>query len=294
MEQLPSIQTLRAFDAAARHGSYSAAANELSLTHGAISHRIRELETRLGVRLFRRTRTGMVPTRDAVTLLTQCRQALQLLERTFPDKPKRGRSRLVVSVHPTLATRWLVSRMLDFAQQMPSTEVEIRSTADIGDFLATGIDIALRYGPGGWPGGVDERLADEILFPVCAPRYKRDQKIERPGDLRRATLLRHAWQPWSPWLRAARLRLPEPSGGINLSDSAMVLEAAAAGRGVALARGLLVADDLESGRLVRLFETQVPDVYGYYAVWRTGEPPAGVALQFKHWLRDAMHASSLV
>lgn len=293
MEQLPSIQTLRAFDAAARHGSYSAAATELALTHGAISHRIRELETRLGVRLFKRTRTGMAPTRDAVTLLTQCRQALQLLERTFPDKPRRGRSRLVVSAHPTLATRWLVSRMLDFAQQMPNIDVEIRSTADIGDFLAAGVDIALRYGPGGWPNEVDERLADEVLFPVCAPKYRRDHKIERATDLRRATLLRHAWQPWSPWLRAARLRLNEPTGGINLSDSAMVLEAAAAGRGVALARSLLVADDLDSGRLVRLFDVQVPDVYAYYVVWRAGETPAGIAQQFKAWLKTEMRASSL-
>jgi LysR family transcriptional regulator, glycine cleavage system transcriptional activator len=293
MEQLPSIQTLRAFEAAARHGSYSAAANELALTHGAISHRIRELETRLGVRLFRRTRSGMVPTREAVPLLAQCRQVLQLLERAFPDRPRRGRSRLVVSVHPTLATRWLVPRMLDFAQQTPSTEVEIRSTADIGDFLAEGIDIAVRYGAGGWANGIDERLADEILFPVCAPKYQREHKIERPSDLRRCTLLRHIWQPWSPWLRAARLRLPEPTGGINLSDSAMVLEAAASGRGVALARGLFVRDDLESGRLVRLFDTDVADVYGYYAVWRAGETPSGAVQSFKQWLKDRMQASSM-
>jgi LysR family glycine cleavage system transcriptional activator len=285
MERLPSMQTLRAFEAAARHGSYSQAADELSLTHGAISHRIRELEDRLQVRLFRRVGRGMAPTREAVTLLAQVRQALGALHLAFPERTKKGESRLVVSVHPALATCWLIPRLSAFTLAFPKIAVQIHSTADVGDFLAPGIDVAIRYGTGAWPNVVAERLAGEILFPVCTPEYRDNHKLKRPADLVRCTLLRHVWQPWSPWLQAAKLQLREATNALTLSDSSMLLEAAACGQGVALARGLFAQDALSSGRLVRLFNLEVADLYSYYVVWRAGTTLTAQAVAFRDWVQ---------
>jgi LysR family glycine cleavage system transcriptional activator len=282
---LPSLQTLRAFAAAARHGSYSVAAAELGVTHGAVSHRIRELEERLQTPLFRRANRRMVPTREAVALLSQVRQALGTLDRAFPAPAPAGSVRLVVSVHPSLAVRWLVPRLGRFTAAHPAVDLEVRSTADLDDFLDPGVDLALRYGAGGWADAVDERLSGEVLFPVCAPAYRDQLCIREPGDLVRCVLLRHAWQPWSPWLREARLRLEEPRLGPTLSDSAMIVEAAASGQGVALARRLFVQGDLASGRLVRLFDVEVKDAYAYHIAWRAGSRLGEASLAFAAWLQ---------
>jgi LysR family glycine cleavage system transcriptional activator len=286
MERLPSMQTLRAFEAAARHGSYSRAAEELSLTHGAISHRIRELEELLRVRLFHRVGRGMAPTREAVTLLARVRQGLGMLQLAFPERGRPGGSRLVVSVHPALATRWLIPRLASFTAAFPRMAVEIRSTADVEDFLASGIDIAIRYGAGGWPNVIGERLSGEVLFPVCSAQYRVKHKLKRPPDLARCTLLRHSWQPWSPWLQAAKVQLREATNTLTLSDSGMLLEAAACGQGVALARGLFAQDELASGKLVRLFDVEVTDPYSYYVVWRSGAALTPEAAAFRTWLRE--------
>jgi LysR family glycine cleavage system transcriptional activator len=288
MKRLPSMQTLRAFEAAARHENYSAAAEELGVTHGAVSHRIRELETQLGVTLFRRTGRAMTPSREAVTLLAQVREALNLLERALPGGSQAAPGHLVIGVHPSLATRWLIPRLGKFTRGCPRATIEVRSTADLGDFLAHGVDIAIRYGAGTWPNAARERIAGEVLFPVCAPAYRDAHKLQRPADLARCRLLRHAWQPWSPWLRAARIRLAEPNEGLILSDSAMLLEAAAAGDGVALARSLFAIDDLASGRLVRLFEGSVEDTFSYYALWHAGTPLSALGAAFRNWLHEVL------
>ncbi|MEO8751124.1 MAG: LysR substrate-binding domain-containing protein [Casimicrobiaceae bacterium] len=284
--------TLLAFEAAARHGSYSRAAAELNVTHGAISHRIRELEERLGLRLFQRVGHKMDPTREAVTLLAQVRQAITMLQLTFPDKPRRSDGKLIVGVHPAFATRWLIRRLNRFAEYAPTVALEIRSTADLGDFLAPSIDIAVRYGTGSWPNATSDALAGELLFPVCSPQYKRQHKLRRPPDLVRCTLLRHLWQPWSPWLQAAGLALREPTTGLILSDSSMLLEAAEAGQGVALARSLFARDALDAGSLVRLFELQVPEANGYYTVWRGGSTLTAPAELFRNWLKSELAGST--
>jgi LysR family glycine cleavage system transcriptional activator len=288
MIRLPSMQTLRAFEAAARLQSYTAAAEELGVTHGAISHRIRALERRMDMTLFHRSGRAMVPAREAVTLLAQVREALAVLQRAIPDRSRSTPGRLVISVHPSLATRWLIPRLGRFLRGNPECAVEVRSTADLGAFLTHGIDVSFRYGAGDWPGATSERLAGEILFPVCTPAYRDEHRLAQPADLARCTLLRHAWQPWSPWLRAARLRIREPSGKLSLSDSGLVLEAAIAGQGVALTRSLFAVGELEAGRLVRPFELSVPDSYGYYLTWHAGAPLSREGESFRDWLRSEL------
>lgn len=284
MRHLPSMQTLRAFEAAARHGSYSAAAQELGVTHGAISHRIRELETELGTRLFRRKGRVMLPTREAGTLLAQIREALESLQRVLLTGEGNGRSRLTVGVHPSLATRWLVPHLWRFVEQFPSARIEVRSTADLGDFLTQGVDVAIRYGSGEWPNAARERIAREELFPVCSPAYRDRHALQVPADLAHARLLRHAWQSWSPWLQAARLKLREPATGLIVSDTGMLLEAAVSGEGVALTRGLFAVNDLANGRLVRLFDVTVADAYSYYLLWHAGKPLTHLGDSFRDWL----------
>lgn len=284
VERLPSILTLQAFEAAARHGSYSRAASELNVTHGAISHRIRELEERLKIRLFQRAGHAMQPTRAAETLLAQVRQALGMLQLTFPDKTRRSADKLVVGVHPAFATRWLIPRLDRFVAAEPKLAIEIRTTADLGDFLAPGIDIAVRYGAGIWPNAISVRLCGEVLFPVCSPAYQAKQRVQRPADLARCTLLRHLWQPWSSWLQVAGVSVREPTIGLSLSDSAMLLEAAEATQGVALARGLFARDSLKAGKLIKLFELEVPDPNFYCVVWRAGTALTPPADAFRTWL----------
>jgi LysR family glycine cleavage system transcriptional activator len=286
--RLPSMQTLRAFEAAARLQSYTAAAEELGVTHGAISHRIRALERRVGMTLFHRTGRTMVPAREAVTLLAQVREALAALQRAIPDRSRSTPGRLVISVHPSLATRWLIPRLGQFLEAHADLAVEVRSTADLGAFLTHGIDVSIRYGAGDWPDATSERLAGEILFPVCTPGYRDAHRLKQPADLARCTLLRHAWQPWSPWLRAARLRLKEPAGKLTLSDSGLVLDAAIAGQGVALTRSLFAMDDLAAGRLIRPFALAVPDSYGYYVTWHAGAPLNREGQAFRDWLRSEL------
>jgi LysR family glycine cleavage system transcriptional activator len=288
MKRLPSMQTLRAFEAAARHESYTAAAAELGVTHGAISHRIRELESQLGVTLFRRHGRTMAPAREAVTLLAQVREAFAVLQRALPDTARTSAGKLVISVHPSLATRWLVPRLGRFLRHSPDIAVEVRSTADLGDFLSHGVDVAIRYGAGGWPNAAGERIAGEVLFPVCTPEYRDRHRLRRPADLARCQLLRHAWQSWSPWLRAAHVRIKEPTGGLSLSDSGMLLEAAVAGEGVALARSLFAIDDIARGRLVRLFDIAVEDTYAYYVTWHAGAPLSRAGEVFRDWLREEL------
>jgi LysR family transcriptional regulator, glycine cleavage system transcriptional activator len=287
------MQTLRAFEAAARHENYSAAAQELGVTHGAISHRIRELEEQFGVTLFRRQGRAMLPSREAVTLLAQVREALNLLERAVPAASGASATsdRVVVGVHPSLATRWLVPRLGRFLARVPDATVEVRSTADLGDFLAQGVDVAIRYGAGEWPNAARERLSGEVMFPVCTPAYRDAHGLRKPADLARCTLLRHSWQQWGPWMRAARLRAREPSRGLVVSDSAMLLEAALAGQGVALARSLFAADDLRAGRLVRLFDVTIDDAWSYYLLWPASSTLSGLARAFRDWLRDELAAA---
>jgi LysR family glycine cleavage system transcriptional activator len=290
MVHLPSIQTLRAFEAACRLRSYSRAAEELNLTHGAISHRIRELEERLGLKLFRRAGNTMVPTVEATRLMLQVGHGLSLLEEAFAEPRPKGARRLVVTVLPAFANRWLAPRLPAFRAHAPDIQLEIRASHEIVDLAASGVDAALRYGPGGWAGVEAEKLAGEIVFPVCAPDYHDRMGLETPADLRRCTLLRHPWQPWSPWLKAAGVKLAEPASGPSYDDAGLLLQAAAGGEGVALARGLLVQPDLDAGRLVRPFAVEVPEPFSYWLAWPAGRRDRPEVAAFRDWLRAELAA----
>ena len=207
------MQTLRAFEAAARHHSYSAAARELGVTHGAISHRIRTLESALNVTLFERRGREMTPTRAAIALAAQVSEGLQILSQAMPTRSAAGRGSLVIGVHHSLAISWLIPRLQSFIDENPGVNVEIYSTAELGDFISQKVHVAIRYGAGNWTNVSLERLSGDTLYPVCTGPYREEHGLRSPGDLSRCCLLRHSWHNWAPWFRAADLRLREPDSG---------------------------------------------------------------------------------
>ncbi len=289
---LPPLQTLRAFEAAARHLSYTRAAEELALTHGAVSHHIAALERRLGTKLFLRRGHRMLLTEDGQVLVAQIRQGLRMLERAIVAAA-RGRTAataarhaepLTVSVLPSFAARWLIPRLSGFQAAHPGIDIQLRPSAALATLDGDGIDAAIRYGHGGWGRLRSERLMGEMLFPVCSPAYRGGDLPRRSADLARATLLLNPRQPWRPWFAAAGLDRPEPEHGPSYEDAAMLLQAAAAGQGIALARAALAEDDLRSGRLVRLFDVAIPDEYAYFVVWRPGGPRQNAVDAFRRWL----------
>jgi LysR family glycine cleavage system transcriptional activator len=285
---LPSIPTLRAFEAAGRLHSYSKAADELGLTHSAVSHRIRELELYVDAQLFRRSGNRMIPTLAAHEMLVRVRHALRILERTFEKSPAVQapgmESALTVSVLPVFAAKWLIPRLSNFYRLYPDFELMLQASDSLAEFQGRDIDAAIRFGPGEWPGVQGMRLHGETLSPVCSPAYCARHALNSVSDLEKCELLRHSWQSWSPWFEAAGLDFPEPILGPSFDDTSLLIEAAACGMGVALARGLLVADDLRTGRLVRPFPIEVNDAYSYHLVWKTPARAPMALDAFRQWL----------
>jgi LysR family glycine cleavage system transcriptional activator len=281
------LTALRAFEAAARHTSYSRAAEELGLTHGAVSHHIKALEALLGVTLFQRKGGRMIPTEHGQRLAVHAVEGFDNLARGVDEvKARSPRSRTVtISVLAAFAAKWLIPRLSQFHERHPDISISLRSSHMLADFSQDGIDLALRYGPGQWPGLTAELLAEEELFPVCSPRFRSEHNLSKPQDLLKVTLLRDQRLPWALWFRAAGLSdATEPNHGAAYSDAALLLQAAATDHGVALARSLLANDDLAAGRLERLFDISVPASFSYYVVFPSGRDLRAPAEAFRAWL----------
>ncbi|MES2939686.1 MAG: LysR substrate-binding domain-containing protein [Pseudomonadota bacterium] len=285
---LPPMQGLRALEALARHLNFSRAAEELNQTPGAISHQIKALEEALGVRLFERSKRAVALTPVGRRYAGEIRAALQKVsEATRELRGARGRI-LSIDVLPSFASRWLLPRLAGFMALHP--DVELRVTASQALVLPNtgGAELAIRYGRPPWAGVQAESLADEWLFPVAAPRLAGRGAAARKRLPEGVPLLRDAHEPWPQWLKAAG---EEPAGhgfGARYDESALLLQAAEAGQGVALARGLLAADALARGQLRRIGSVAVPSRNAYYLV-HAAEAPLSVAAQaFAGWLREAL------
>jgi LysR family glycine cleavage system transcriptional activator len=282
--RLPPFFALRALDAAARHRSYSRAASELAVTHGAVSQQIRKLEAELGARLFRRQGNAMVPTEAAARLAGRVQDALAALQAAVDEfAASAERDPLVVSVDPQFGTRWLPARLARLLADPAGANLELRVDARLADFVTDGVDVGVRYGPGDYPGVETQLLFHEMLFPVCSPSLPAAATIKTPEDLLTAPLLFYPHRPWSLWF--ASVGLPGPARtGPEFDDSVMLLEAAAAGMGVALARSSLIEQDLASGRLIRLLPGAVANTFGFYVCWRADSPKLRRIHAFRDWL----------
>jgi len=262
----PSLRSIAAFEAAARHASFTRAAEELNLTPGAISHAIKALEQRLDQQLFIREGRAVTLTEAGRTLAARVRLSLGLLADAFDTAPWRARDRFVVSTLASIAERLFLPALAELQAAAPGMMLDFRCTTALADFDRD-IDLAIRFGPGGWRGVQTRFLGEETLFPVVSPGYNGGDWPADQAGLADHLLIHHPESSWRLWLDPAG---PDPSRSGNalyIDDSALAVEAAAAGHGIALARGRLVQDDLRSGRLVRLFERESPAEYGYWAVW---------------------------
>ena len=288
------MQALRALEAAARTGSLTRAAESLSVTHGAISHQIKALEAMVGVPLIERAGRGMRMTDDGERLATRVRAALADVADALREVSERNNPRqLRVSVTPSFAARWLLPRLGKFLARHRDIDLDVRSSNALVDFRRDDTDIAIRHGFGGWPDVHAEHLLSDAYFPVCSPRLA--PKLPRsPAELARYTLLRSDDEWWKPWFDAVGLDWAEPARGPIFNDSALMLQAAVEGQGVALARTSLLGNDVRNGLLVRLFDIDVPAPRRYYLVYPprlAGSPKLAL---FRAWLEDEIRGEQPV
>jgi LysR family glycine cleavage system transcriptional activator len=277
----------RFFDAAARHLNFTRAAEEMHVTHGAVSHRIKRLEAHLGTRLFRRSAGRMLLTEEGSRLLERVRAAISEIAEGVEAIRSGNRDRiLTISMVPGFATYWLMPRLAEFIERHPDIEVNIRPTMSLTDFTRDEVDMAVRFGPGAWPGLISIKLYDEELVPVCSPAFQGGRLPRAPGDLLKVPLLHDERQPWSLWFKAVGLDYRDARQRPRYGDQTLLLAAAIAGLGVALARASLVQADLESGRLVRLFSQSVRTNYAYFIVYPPGSETLRKIQAFQEWLLE--------
>ena len=289
MRDLPPLNALRAFDAAARHLSLTRAAQELHVTHGAVSRQIKELEGFFGRPLFLRRPRGLELTSEGRLLAyTSSRMFEELRDAVRSLRDVRQAGVITVSTVASLAARWLVPRIAAFQAKFPDTEVRVGTTPQLVDFRRDGVDLALRYGRGGWPGVYSERLFAPREFPVCAPSLLQGARALRtPDDLAHFPLIHDmGFGNWSQWLAAAGAKQVDPPRGLVLQDMNVVLQAAIEGQGVALASMPLVHADLKAGRLVRPFTVDIPVELSFYIVCEHGREKSPELAPFLAWLRE--------
>lgn len=299
---LPSLNALRAFEAAARHLAFTHAAEELNVTPAAISHHIKGLADYLGVALFHRSKGSLMLSEAGHRLAPGLTRGFRELARAVETVGEHDEGApLVVSAAPTFASMWLLPRLERFRRRHPEIEVRLDASPDIVDFTREAIDVAIRYGAGGYDDVLSERLFTETVSPVCSPSLLTGTPpLRTPEDLRDHTLLHVEWNTlgellpcWRMWLLAAGVEDVDPGRGPRFNYGGLAVQSAIEGHGVALASDILVADHLAAGRLVKPFEVSVKGAgeFAFYVVaperaWRKRRVAA-----FRKWLQEEARAT---
>ncbi len=291
-QRLVHLNALRAFEAAARHLSFVAAAEELNVTPPAISQHIRALEDYLGVRLFIRAKVGLSLSAEARRAYPDIRDGLERLATGLAGLRGSGIDRIVtMTVPPSFAAKWLLPRIERFREKHPDLDIRLDTSNRLADFSAEGIDVGVRYGLGGYPGLECERLLSEDVYPVCSPSLLPPQGRIDIHRLAHMTLIHDttidfdpAFPTWKAWFKARGVDNIDPMRGLQFNSSVLALQAAVDGQGVALGRSVIVARDLEAGRLVRPFDAVEETHCAYYVVFqkRAAELPKVKAV--REWL----------
>lgn len=286
--RLPPVHALSAFEAAARLGSFAIAAEELCITPSALSHRIRLLEEFVGERLFLRDGRTVTLSEFGRRYLDVVRAALRTLtDFPLPHRSAPAQPRIKITVPPTFARCLLVPRLAEFTTAHPEIVVELFLSVPLYDLSLSESDVEVRFGAGKYPDLVTEKLYEEPTFAVANPAYlEKIGGVKTPADLKKATLLRSALEPWQPWFEVAGLDWPEPSTGLRLDDLGLLLEAVRYGHGIGLTRKHFVQDLIANGEIVHLF----PDVqlknppHAYYVVYEQQARERPEVAAFLDWL----------
>ncbi|TDV34133.1 LysR family transcriptional regulator [Paraburkholderia caballeronis] len=289
---LPPLQALRALEAAARHRSFSRAAEELHLTHSAISHHLRALESELGVELFRRAGSRMMPTAAGAQLADRVRRSLDDL-RSALDATRPGENgvvRLELSVMSDFASAWLIPRLGDFYDRHPNVDLSLRMHADPLPPDPYPYDIGIWYRRIEERGFQIRKLLDDWVVAVCSPALLARHPGATLDDLPAMPRLRFARRSWRDFFDAAGLAGDEPERGPIFDDAGLLLQATVAGQGVATARLQLARDFIERGELVQLGQVRIPAMLDYYFTWREGHPREAAILQFYRWVKAQLAA----
>ncbi|MEE4244755.1 MAG: transcriptional regulator GcvA [Kangiellaceae bacterium] len=285
--KLPPLNSLRAFEAAARNLSFTRAADELFVTQAAVSHQIKGLEDFLGVPLFIRKNRKLLLTDEGQEYWPKIRDIFEKLMAATDQLMTAGASgALNISVVPTFAIVWLVPRLSHFNSLYPDIEVRLKATDREVDFLQDDIDIAIYYEPGDYPGLYSETLLNEFLTPVCSPTlFDGDKPLNEPSDLKHHMLLHDAsTDEWRQWLKLAGVSGVDLKKGPIFSHSSMVMQAAIYGQGVALGHNVLAQPDIQAGRLMQPFDIQLPTPFKYDLVCPEESADRPKIKAFRDWI----------
>ncbi|MEM8687074.1 MAG: transcriptional regulator GcvA [Pseudomonadota bacterium] len=289
---LPPLNALRAFEAAARHLSFTKAAEELNVTPAAVSHQVKALEALYGVSLFQRLTRALRLTEAGQAAHPLIGQGLdKLAQGSEQISAHAGRQVLTISVGPSFGAMWLVPRLERFRKRHPEIEIRLDGTDRLATVGSDGVDVAVRYGPGGYKGVRVDFLFAQMNMPVCSPALLAGSRpLQAPEDLAHHTLLHIDWKEaeatWRMWLLAASLPHIDPTKGPVYTMESMAVQAALDGQGVALVGDVLVADALAAGRLVRPFgaELKTPLSFSYYLISPLSDSEDAKVTAFRNWL----------
>ena len=284
--RLPPLNNLKAFDAAARHESFTRAAEELCVTQGAVSQQVKALEAALGIKLFNRERQRLIITEAGRYYLTIVRDALDRIalgtERLLQ---RQNAGVLTVSTSPDFAAKWLVHRLGHFAEAHSEIDLRVSATLHHVDFAREEVDLAVRHGDGNWPGLDTVQLSAEQLFAICSPKLLSGRRLTKPADILKFPLIHlDSRADWTKWLRVAGISDDNVRHGPVLNRASMVIDAAINGQGIALARTTLAAWDLLNGRLVRPFAEALRLSKTYWIVCPKAVSNVPKVATFRNWI----------
>ncbi len=288
---LPSLPALTVFEASARHGSFTRAAEELNLTQSAVSKQIRSLEDFLGLHLFERVRQRIVLTKAGGLYLARVREALEIMETATMEALafQGGNQMLNVATLPTFGTRWLAPRLEDFTRRHPDIALNVTARTWPFDLVQENVDLAIYYGEHPWPGGICDLLIDEEVVPVCAPKLQAPKgPLKSPRDLARLNLLHHRARPraWKDWLHSVNQDTVNAFHGIRFEQFEMIIQAAIAGLGVALVPRFMVREELLRRSLVIPFDKPMTSAESYYLAYTERKRPLPAVQAFRAWILD--------
>lgn len=296
-KRLPPLDFLVAFEAAARHLSFTKAARELHITQAAVSRQIRILEEHLGLKLFDRQHRSVRLTPEGLEFQHTVAMSLAHVGNAVSELRARGAgSGLTVATDQSIAALWLVPRLREIRDQQPAINLRLIASDNEADCLTRDVDVAILHGKGDWHGFESSLLLDEEVFPVCSPDYLRAcGAVRTPADLLDLALVDHeddrwTWINWRVWFTENGVDLPAERHSLGMNNYPLVIQAACAGQGLALGWRYLVDDLIAQGALVRPIEASVRTSFGYYLVWLHGRPLSAEAEAFCAWVKAACRA----
>ncbi|WNC67211.1 transcriptional regulator GcvA [Thalassotalea nanhaiensis] len=289
--RLPPLNALKAFEASARLLSFTKASAELFVTQAAISHQIKSLEAHLGLKLFMRKNRSLLLTEEGQSYFLDIKDIfVSLHDATQKLLAKSEKGTITVSIQPSLAIQWLVPRLTDFNKHHPDIDVRIKAADNDDDTLTSDVDVAFYYGRGPWPNVVSDKILTEYLIPVCSPLMLTSERpIVNAADLEHHTLLHDSSRKdWKRWFKSINTQTSNLNQGPIFSHSALVMQAAIHGQGVALVNNILAKPDIEAGRLIAPFSHVLVNQDAFYIVCRDEQLDTGRINQFRQWVLNTI------